>query len=253
MSNGTVEIWDLVFPRKMRVLVGHKTAVRSLILVDEQNLASCDSKEVRVWDMNTGTCPACFVDESNSAFISIHKPVGLDVLNICRERGTSLWSYKIGKNVSLNTATRIMKYGQKGWYLGQATVIIALSGNINQETKQLIGHSHDVVALEVYNDVLISGDTGGVIKIWDLVSTQNIQTLIGHTNSISCLLIYAPGVLASSSTDGTIKFWDMRTWTCERTLKPHRGKNVGTICFLKDGTFVSYGADNRVKFWGNRI
>jgi len=95
---------------------------------------------------------------------------------------------------------------------------------------------------------LISGDSAGIVKIWNMKSYQCIQTLIGHTRSITCLLFYTPEVLASSSRDGTIKFWDMNTWRCKRSLEAHEGGVEAMGISL--GALVTIGEDKKIKFWG---
>jgi len=175
-----------------------------------------------------------------------------------REQGVTVWEYKInneGFRLKQSLPCKAITLHQKKgfWSCG---VEIAKQNSLTTEwlgvSEQGV-HEHHVVALcYIDNPVtLISGDSKGVIKIWDLDRNENTQTLSSHTDAISSLFAYAPGVLASSSKDGTIKFWDMKTWTCERTLKPHYGKNIGTICLLKNGIFVSHGVDNQIKFCSN--
>ncbi|MBS0607655.1 MAG: hypothetical protein JSR57_11955, partial [Verrucomicrobia bacterium] len=45
------------------------------------------------------------------------------------------------------------------------------------------------------------------IKIWDLASGQELQTLTGHQRSVYCLEV-KDGMLISGSADHTIKIWD---------------------------------------------
>ena len=51
-----------------------------------------------------------------------------------------------------------------------------------------------------------SGDK--TIKIWDLTTSQAVQTLKGHTDYVYSVIQLKDGRLASASGDNTIKIWD---------------------------------------------
>lgn len=62
------------------------------------------------------------------------------------------------------------------------------------------------------DDILISGDGRGTIRVWDLNTGQLIQTLESHTCAVNALAINpADGTLASGSCDKSVLFWDLAT------------------------------------------
>lgn len=57
--------------------------------------------------------------------------------------------------------------------------------------------------------ILVSGNAGGEVQLWDVFSGNLLSTHRGHTSRINALLFIEDGkTLASASRDGTILLWD---------------------------------------------
>lgn len=67
---------------------------------------------------------------------------------------------------------------------------------------------------------IVAGALDGKIIVWDTLSGDRQQTLIGHTSSIQCLQAHR-NMLISSDLDGLVKLWNMDDWTCSFTLEGH--------------------------------
>ena len=61
------------------------------------------------------------------------------------------------------------------------------------------------------------------IRIWNINTTKNINTLMGHTDFVYSLAMLANGFLASGSGDTTIKIWNYSTGSLITTLYGHKG------------------------------
>ena len=78
----------------------------------------------------------------------------------------------------------------------------------NKEKKELKGHEDSIKALYAIDERYIaSGSFDKTIKIWDLNTGNNVQTLIGHLDKVICVLYHSDGYLLSCSKDKTIKIW----------------------------------------------
>ncbi|KAF9765081.1 hypothetical protein IL306_002692 [Fusarium sp. DS 682] len=77
-----------------------------------------------------------------------------------------------------------------------------------------------------------------------------LQTLEGHTNSVSSVVFSKDRkLIASGSDDYTIKIWNAATGEEERTLEGHTSW-VTSVVFSKDGTLIASGSwDETVKIW----
>ncbi|XP_071853680.1 kinesin-like protein KIF21A isoform X3 [Apostichopus japonicus] len=81
------------------------------------------------------------------------------------------------------------------------------------------GHSKAVLSVQATEDLLFSGSKDRTVKIWKLDRKQEISTLDGHPNNVSCVKYCEPLQLVFSVSTAYIRVWDMRNTTkCIKTL-----------------------------------
>ncbi|MDF5706824.1 MAG: trypsin-like peptidase domain-containing protein [Nostoc sp. S4] len=131
--------------------------------------------------------------------------------------------------------------------------------------KTLIGHSTKVIKSGYYSDIegavnsvaispdgktLASASQDKTIKIWNLITGQEISTLKGHSGSVNSVAISPDGrTLASASQDKTIKIWNLDTGQEISTLKGHSG-SVNSVAISPDGRTLASGSDDKtIKIW----
>lgn len=73
-------------------------------------------------------------------------------------------------------------------------------------------HAKGINCLDIYqhdgNTFLLSGGDDFVVKVWDMVSKECIQTLSGHEGNISSVcFLRGSKHISSSSEDGTVRMW----------------------------------------------
>ena len=98
---------------------------------------------------------------------------------------------------------------------------------------------------------LASGSGDSTIRLWDVRTGRELQTLRGHRNWINNVSFSPDGrTLASSSNDDTIRLWDVRTGRELQTLRGHTHYLI-RVSFSPDGrTLVSSGGgDLTVRLW----
>ncbi|CAF3358346.1 unnamed protein product [Rotaria socialis] len=123
------------------------------------------------------------------------------------------------------------------------------------EVKTFHGHIEGVSCVQFDSQTIISGCTDGTIKVWDMNTTNEIITLVGHSRSVRCL--YVDGTnevrLVSGSNDHSIKVWSIsinQTWSkcaCKLTLLGHT--DTVRCLVVRDDICVSGSHDNSVKVW----
>jgi len=92
------------------------------------------------------------------------------------------------------------------------------------------------------------------IRIWDLKTGKNINSLYGHTSDISSLALSPDdSYLASASWDKTIKIWDWKEGKLKRTLKGHRSWIRHIIFHPQDNYLISASGDNRMEEYAIKV
>jgi WD40 repeat protein len=99
-----------------------------------------------------------------------------------------------------------------------------------------------------------------MVKLWELESGREVQTLQGHTGYVASVAFTPDGRhLASGSGDGTVKLWEVASAREVQTLRGHPNffllnffllHPVLSVAVSPDGHYLaSGGANKKVKLW----
>ena len=88
------------------------------------------------------------------------------------------------------------------------------------------------------------------VKMWSLVTKQEISVFNDHNSKVNVVAIDADGTkFASGSDDKTIKIWNLATGQEIRTLLGHTS-GIHALAFSPDGKILASGGDdNSIKLW----
>jgi WD40 repeat protein len=76
----------------------------------------------------------------------------------------------------------------------------------------------------------LSGDTAGVIRMWELESGREVQVLEGHRGIVNQVVVTPDGRFAvSTSADQTLRIWCLRTGREMARYYPQDRPSVGTV------------------------
>ena len=107
---------------------------------------------------------------------------------------------------------------------------------------------------------IASGDSSGVIKIWDMAACKMLAELRGHSASILDIQFHPKVMLmASSGADGSVCFWELERFSLLGSTGPQattvpNGKNTGVIngnACSNATTVADVGPVNRIQFHPN--
>jgi len=97
----------------------------------------------------------------------------------------------------------------------------------------------------------VSAGLDHMIRLWDSVSGNCLQTLRGHQGKVTAVAWEPNGRrVASGSLDGTVKVWRLPTLSIPRRLDAHPG-GVHAIAWSRDNDLRSVGADGSHAKWPN--
>ncbi|MEQ8957550.1 MAG: hypothetical protein RLP02_06440, partial [Coleofasciculus sp. C2-GNP5-27] len=122
----------------------------------------------------------------------------------------------------------------------------------------LKGHTYFVYAVAISPDreTIVSGSTDGTIKLWDVQTGKEKQTLKGHAGRfgyVQSIAISPDGkLLVSGGNDKTIKLWQLSSGKERRTLTGHSGLFAGvkSVTISPDGKLLASGSDDKtIKLW----
>ncbi|MDF5726055.1 MAG: NACHT domain-containing protein [Rhizonema sp. PD37] len=109
------------------------------------------------------------------------------------------------------------------------------------------------VAFSPNGIVWATGDSDGIVRLWEVDSGSELSAYKEHTSWIYSVA-FSPDnqTLASSSGDQTVRLWNILTGKCLKTLQGHT-KSVRTVAFSPNGKIIASGsADTTVRLWDIR-
>jgi serine/threonine protein kinase len=106
------------------------------------------------------------------------------------------------------------------------------------------------VAINPVHPTFASSSLDDTIKIWNLTTGEELQTLKGHSRGVNTIAISPDGkVLVSGSDDYSVKIWNFQTGALLGTLNGHT-RDVNAAAISPDGKFFASAAEDRtIRLW----
>ena len=190
-------------------------------------------------------CPASsWLHESYSAELSQEVKV---VKGLPSGWGTCISTVSFGSMTMVHTSWKDLIA------VGLESNIITIDAVTGAQLSVLSGHTGDVTSLTFSSDgtLLVSGDEGGAIKLWDIQTGVVVRTLDGHIWEV-CSVSISPDhtMIASGSEDGAIRLWDTWTGECCCVIDEHND-TLTSISFSPTNSqhLISASKDNTVRWW----
>ena len=223
-QDGTARIWDSITGEEQAILAGHRQQINRLAFFPDGLRLATTSEDgtTRVWDISSGSSHEWLTisDPSNpveSASFS-HDGRSIAVKGVFR---ASVYDAASGER------TAVLDIGKTPDSIPELSPVSGLVASTYEENSPALhdaktgkvirvfkGHTKRVGTLAFSPDGgwLVSGDFGGVIKIWNAASGKELDSLEVHTGKINDLEVSPDGsLLASSSEDGRVILWDLAT------------------------------------------
>jgi WD40 repeat protein len=212
--DGTVKVSDVQTGNFIQIFQGHTGTVRSVEFSPCGTMiaSGAGDKTIRIWNLSSSSCECCL--EGHSGW----------VWAVC-------WSTKWNQVISGS---------------GDATVRI---WDVSKRTcsRTIRAHARPVTSVASFQDLVASGDEGGIIKVHDLSSGHVLQAISTY-EGIHSVRFSARGDKLLYTNPDSASIWDLAkdvrlsTTSCD-------GRHAA---FSPDGKFVVSGDGNFVKMWKSK-
>ena len=210
--NGIIEIWDVQSQKQLGVLKGHTAHVHRVAFSPDGKILASGSMDmtVRLWDVQTQK-EIGVLQNGSYAHCVVFSPDGKILASACgQQKQVRLWDMDSQKQIG------VLQYG---------------------DYVQAVAFSPD-------GEILASGNTGGVIPLWDVEGQEHIGELKGHTDWIWTVTFSPDGrLLASASGDRTVCLWDVHEQERIAILRGHT-KSLHSVAFSPDGKYLASSDDD---------
>ncbi len=227
--DGTAKVWDAATGRELLTLKGHTGGVSSIAYSPDgmRLVTGCWTDElehtVRVWDANTGQVQLILKGHTLDITEAVFSPDGKRIASTSSDKTARIWDSRSG----------------------QPLLTVFLYGN---------GCS---IAFSSDGTRMATGDNDGKAKLWDATTGELLQTLAGHSGSVTRAVFNPDGTrLATSSSDGVAKVWDItpsggREWLT--VGYPIAGGFIMALAYSPDGTLIAAGgSDGKTRFFNSQ-
>lgn len=254
--DGTARIWD----------VSGYTQVTNIMAFSEDGrrcaTADIDGKSI-IWNAESGDVILNgHVD--NITFIALNRR-GDRFATGNKDGLVTLWDGETGKKIrnlpvltdQLSHTGKIqnIKFNHEGNRLVTADIngeAILWDTETGENMLEMPHEFADIGAVAFNSDdtKIATSDGAGVVKIWDIASSQS-RELKGHTDRISSMTFHPNGkYLITASMDGSARLWDLKSPDSPpRLLEQHQNMIMSDAKFSPEGTRMVVSMDNTAKIW----
>lgn len=273
----TIKIKNVQTGIDVQILEGlTREAVVLAISPDGSILCAGDGNHgITIWDLPTGKIIHYFPNaHSNVITALVISPNGKTLISGSWDWSIKIWNLTSGKIThrldhkcavyGLAIAPDGEKFSSAGntdeikvWSLKTGMVLQTLKGHlsivgalaISDNGKFLASGSKIGMLLRTFDEVALKTGQYRSIKIWDIKTGQELNSLTGHNDDICALAISADGkILVSSSEDRTIKVWDLDHGQVQHTLTGH-SHWVKVVALSPDQPTLASLGYGTLKFW----
>jgi eukaryotic-like serine/threonine-protein kinase len=235
-------VWDVA---TRRTLFNQSVGATAALSPDGQQVAVGGDRQVRFWDLKTGT-------ELPPLHSLSHWVIGLAYSRDGRSFATATSDplYSAPQLEDDSFGAMFLKMMLQSTLKQGAPVEVRIWDAPAAQEGRLLATGKDIGALAFRRDGLTAIGRDGCIDLWDLAGRRVVHKLIGHAGAVTCLAFTPAGDrLVSGGADGTTRIWDVASGR-EMRRGPKHASAPTALVVLPDGLRAASAAgDETVITW----
>jgi WD40 repeat protein len=242
---------------KVRYFKGHTTAVKFIEIVSNGNfiVSQSETNKIKLWDIKNNKIVGNFngfmeisavkMTENGKNLVLMSDMfdevvVLLDIVNAK--------VVKIFKNVqfkALSNQYLLMVFSNSFDKTGKNSashlkVIKVWDIEKNMEKKSFNEHQARISSVYILPNqkYVVSGDSKGILKLWEIENVKNVKTLKGHSREILSIKSISKNHILTHSKDFTARIWSLDKFKEVEELKGNLGVSVSCLTIDKKNIFL---------------
>lgn len=254
--DGTVQIRN-IYSGKLEGYFASDGPVQSMTIDDNSKyVASGTDKYITVWDINTQEQILKINAHERSIYSLAFSPKSKQIVSSSADGTVKLWDYQKGELLSViisNSSPRSATFSHNGQYVATASLgegVQIWNTQTGKLEKQISTGGYQYICFSPDDEYIMCSCFGdGIIKIWNVNTSNLVRELIGHTNFVRKAVFNSDcKQLASASDDKTIRLWDFSDHSL--TIMEGHSDGIRTLSYSPDGKYlVSASDDKSMKVW----